>query len=263
MEYKYNGNTLMHGIGFNFSRFESILKHGILSYSESISENVKLCRNFYGHNKDDEISFVRGLYIDTKNDVNITYWHMLSGYYKYILNGISFVVEDVPFNDSDNVNKLDEVIVKDKVGVDKIRGIQIPSKYQDVLLSDVSYLFESKSCINIKNICDDYIEFMKGYGHSLDMVSYKKLISLLSSTSKAFSNCTLEDEKLLVENFNAILKTLDKYIAINMGMCFKRYFGFDVTVYQMLVYLVNKNKVDIPIYIIPYNKKNKGIKNDR
>ena len=48
-----------------------------------------------------------------------------------------------------------------------------------------------------------------------------------------------------------------------MGMCFKRYFGFDVTVYQMLVYLVNKNKVDIPIYIIPYNKKNKGIKNDR
>ena len=145
--------------------------------------------------------------------------------------------------------------MKDKVGVDKIRGIQIPSKYQDVLLSDVSYLFESKSCINIKNICDDYIEFMKGYGHSLDMVSYKKLISLLSSTSKALSNCTLGEKKMLVENFNAILKTLDKYIAINMGMCFKRYFGFDVTVYQMLIYLVNKNKVDIPIYIIPYNKK--------
>ena len=42
MEYKYNSDTLMHGVGFNFSKFESVLSHGILSLECGKAENVGL-----------------------------------------------------------------------------------------------------------------------------------------------------------------------------------------------------------------------------
>ena len=71
MEYKYNSDTLMHGIGFNFSKFESILSHGILSLECGKAENVRINRSFKGHNKDDEISMVRYLYIDAYDDFDI------------------------------------------------------------------------------------------------------------------------------------------------------------------------------------------------
>ena len=119
MEYKYNSDTLMHGIEFNFSKFESILSHGILSLECGKAENVRINRSFKGHNKDDEISMVRYLYIDAYDDFDIKLFHKEGAYYRYILNGISFIVEDVQF-ETQKAHRVDEVLVKNKIELDDL-----------------------------------------------------------------------------------------------------------------------------------------------
>ena len=50
MGYKYSDNTLIHSIGFNFARLESILKYGILSSKKAKEKNISFARNYNGYN---------------------------------------------------------------------------------------------------------------------------------------------------------------------------------------------------------------------
>ena len=87
---------------------------------------------------------VRYLYIDAYDDFDIKLFDKEGAYYRYILNGISFIVEDVQF-ETQKAHRVDEVLVKNKIELDKIKGIQISDKYKDALLEDLFYFPMSKN----------------------------------------------------------------------------------------------------------------------
>ena len=43
-------------------------------------------------------------------------------------------------------------------------------------------------------------------------------------------------------------------MAQNISACFRKKFGYDITLYDLVIFLRNKNKVNLPIYIIPYTR---------
>ena len=237
MEYKYNSDTLMHGVGFNFSKFESVLSHGILSLECGKAENVRINRSFKGRNKDDEISMVRYLYIDAYDDFDIKLSDKEGAYYRYILNGISFIVEDVQF-ETQNAHRVDEVLVKNK----------------DALLEDLFYFPMSKYYENIKNISEDYIRYMASYGYEVNINEYKNLINELRYTYNALIDASKEDIEDLEDDYEDVLADLNEYMAQNISACFRKKLGYDITLYDLVIFLRNKNKVNLPIYIIPYTR---------
>ena len=46
VNYKFNDNTLMHGIGFNPMIFEGILKYGIVSENYAKKNNITYSRKY-------------------------------------------------------------------------------------------------------------------------------------------------------------------------------------------------------------------------
>ena len=135
MGYKYSDNTLIHSIGFNFARLESILKYGILSSKKAKEKNISFARNHSGYNLDDTISAVRYIYI---NPTDYT-----SSYCKYTTSGIGFILEDVPYIydvSTRVINHSDEVLVEDNVDVSKIKAMLVPIEYRNTSLKDLNYL---------------------------------------------------------------------------------------------------------------------------
>ena len=82
--YRFGDNTIVHSIGFNPWKIESILTNGILSKSEASKNNVWYARNYFGYNFDDYISMSRPMYSNIY-DIN-------SSFYMYVPKNVSIVV---------------------------------------------------------------------------------------------------------------------------------------------------------------------------
>ena len=105
MNYKFNDDTLIHGISFNPMKLEGILKYGIVSENYARSNNIPYSKN-YNFTIDEEIKDkdrINKLIMDANKDniYLVRYLYVsddpLSAYNMYIKNGISIIIEDVPF----------------------------------------------------------------------------------------------------------------------------------------------------------------------
>ena len=105
MNYKFNDDTLIHGISFNPMKLEGILKYGIVSENYARSNNIPYSKN-YNFTIDEEIKdkdSINKLIMDANKDniYLVRYLYVsddpLSAYNMYIKNGISIIIEDVPF----------------------------------------------------------------------------------------------------------------------------------------------------------------------
>lgn len=261
MNYKYNENTLIHSIGFNFGRLESIFKYGILSCQKAKELGVPFARNYFGYNLDDMVSLIRYLYVNPM-DKN-------SAYAKYTTSGISFLVEDVNYlynKDERIINHSDEVLVHSHIPVQNIKGLLVPSAYRNVLLKDLDYLpLDSTSFLNIKNISDNLIRYLGEYGYEVDTSEYTEYILELYVTNKAISKIMDKDSLDYLElegNFKEIIKDLNEFFQVEVFICFAKILNNKrVTVMDVVNYLNNKyhsfNIYDIPIYV-----RGKGLFND-
>ena len=63
-----------------------------------------------------------------------------------------------------------------------------------------------------------------------------------------------EDIEDLEDDYEDVLADLNEYMAQNISACFRKKFGYDITLYDLVIFLRNKNKVNLPIYIIPYTR---------
>ena len=81
MEYIYNNDTLLHSIGFNFQRLESILKHGIVSLTKAKELAINYAKNYTLDGQDDN-------YISSVLYKNIDFSSNNSAYKIYIKKGI-------------------------------------------------------------------------------------------------------------------------------------------------------------------------------
>ena len=251
MGYKYSDNTLIHSIGFNFARLESILKYGILSSKKAKEKNISLARNYSGYNLDDTISAVRYIYI---NPTDYT-----SSYCKYTTSGIGFILEDVPYIydvSTRVINHSDEVLVEDNVDVSKIKAMLVPIEYRNTSLKDLNYLpLDSTSYVNVKKNCDILIDYLKDYNYEVDIDEYKSYLVELYLTNEAISKIedkSGEDYCELENNFRELVFELNEFFKTEIFICFAKFFNNNNVTLMDLVNYINDKYYHLPIYDIPF-----------
>ena len=247
MYYNYNENTLLHGIGFDLAKFDSISKHGLLSKKAAGNFGIDMARVFSAYNGDDTISMVRYGYINKYADN--------SAYNKFIKKGISFIVEDVDYIydvDKRVINSVDEVLVEDSISIDKFNGILLPEEYAYASLEDLPmFNMKSNHYKNINDTCNNLIKFISSLGYTLsneEKTLYKSLsYSLLSSlevTKKDKELSSLEKE-LIREDKLALAEFMSSLV--HKAFCKELNCDF-VTLYDAVEYL-NFNNLNLDIYV--------------
>lgn len=179
--YNDNHNSLMHGIGFNVYRLESILTHGILSQNEAFKRGISFARSHSGYNLDDTISLVSTMYTDP-TDLN-------SAYYNYIEKGVSLVVNpNIKYISNKNerfMNRPDEVLVEGKIDVKDIEKVVVPERYANSKIEELPILARNTyNYQNIKNMTNSLLHYFS------DKISYdseyvKELLDELKLTLNA------------------------------------------------------------------------------
>lgn len=246
--YNYGENTLLHSVGFNPYKIESVLKHGILSKNEAEKQNISFTKNYFGYNFDNFISMVRYMYVNF-DDEN-------SSYNKYARKGVSFIVEnqDFVYNQSNACfNYPDEVFVKDKVPVENIVGVSVPKKYLSYELKDLSMIpLKSSSYLNIKHTCDDLIGYLLSINYKVNKDEYNIYLREIYNTVIALEKDITNHD--LQEDF------MDSKLALNEFMAEQVNSAFDIllnkentTLEEMLFYIIRRNR-ELDIYSIDIDK---------
>lgn len=241
--YNYNDNTLIHTIGFDLYKLESILNNGILSQKEAKKKQISYSKNYYGYNFDEYISLVRYLYVNFEDSNSV--------FVKSMPKGISFLIENQPFiydQKEQYFNHSDEVFVKDKVDRRNIKGLLIPNKYQDYLLKDLPILpLKSTSYVNLKHCCDNIIKYLESYSYQVDYKTYNAILSEMYLTLELMKK---EEDSSLLEDYNEVKYTLDDFIAGEVQKCFNKLLTKqDVTLMDAINYINNKT-LKLPLYFI-------------
>lgn len=247
MYYNYNENTLLHGIGFDLAKFDSICKNGLLSKNTADKLGIDIARVFSAYNGDDAISLVKYGYIN-KYDNN-------SAYNKFIKKGISFIVEEVDYIydvEKRVINSVDEVLVENTISTDKFTGILLPEEYANSSLEDLPmFNMKSNHYKNINDTCNNLIKFISSLGYIIndeEKALYKSLsYSLLSSlevTKKDKELSSLEKE-LIREDKLALAEFMSSLV--HKAFCIKLDCDF-VTLYDAVEYL-NSNNLNLDIYV--------------
>lgn len=240
--YKYNDNTLIHSVGVNFCDIESIMKNGIVSSKYGEEHGIDINRNYLGSNLEDTISCIRYLYVN--KDIED------SAYNRYVPNGISFLIEDTPFiadKDERFIHRSDEVLVKDYIPKENIKGILVPERLINTDLEDLSYIREDSTSYSlIKHRVDsisDYINSISGI--SCDFEDYYRELYYLSEEAKNAS----EDEKSdIFEEFKDVIKDLNYEIGLDYEKCFSKVLNkTDINILDIVNY-INSNTLNLSIY---------------
>ena len=252
--YKYNENTLIHSPGVDFATIESIMKNGIMSSKYGIEHGISVNRNYLGSNLNDTISCIRYLYVN--KDVED------SAYNRYVPNGISFLIEGVPFISDKNerfIHRSDEVLVKDFIPKENIKGILVPEELIDIDLEDLPYIREDASSYElVKHRADGanvYITNATDMGN--DYNDYYRELYFLSEDANNDSDMSLEERK---EEFRDVISDLNYVIGLDYHKCFSKVLGKeDVDVLDIVKY-INSKTLNLPIYVEKMKKVKKVVR---
>ena len=246
--YNYGDNTLLHSVGFNPYKIESVLRYGILSKNESERQNIPFTKSYLGYNFDNFISMVRYMYVNF-DDEN-------SSYNKYARKGVSFIVEnqDFIYNQNDMYfNYSDEVFVKDKVPVENIVGISVPKKYLSYELKDLPMIpLKSSSYLNIKHTCDDLIGYLSSINYKVNKDEYNIYLKEIYNTVLALEKDTADHN--LQNDFMDSKLALNEFIAEQVNLAFDVLLKTEnCNLEEMLGYIIERTR-NLDIYPIDIDK---------
>ncbi|MBQ6282805.1 MAG: hypothetical protein IJK66_04670 [Bacilli bacterium] len=240
--YRYGEDTLLHSIGFNPYKLESILRNGILSKKQADSIGVALTKNYFGYNFDDKVSMTRPMYSNSEDPTSILY--------TWVPKSISFIVENQDFIYDTNdayYNHSDEVFVQDIVPSKNIVGLIIPEKYQNYLISDLPMIaIKSTSYANIKGTCDELINYLRTMNHEIDKDEYKELLRELHLTITELNGDRENDE--LKEDFLDIKIAINEFIARETQIAFDKVLKKEGTTLIDMVTYINDKTLGLPFY---------------
>lgn len=254
MTYKFNNDTLIHSIGFNPMKLEGILKYGIISTNYAKRNGiVNYSKNYNFTLEDSNINLSVNKLLEEANMNNIylvRYLYVsddpLSAYNMYVKNGISFIVEDVPFIYDKNIELLkrsDEVIVKDYISKDNITSIMIPTYYENMRLDEVPMI--PNNILNYNFVVDSVrslLSYLEGYNYSAD---FSEIYSLLEDLKIAcisvnsLNKASLDYDEAL-SDYKEIISEVNEILSENVYLCFSKLLGKEATVMDMVIYINSK-----------------------
>jgi len=254
MKYPYNDNTLFHSVGFNLERMTSILDYGILSKNEALKNNITYSNNYLNFKSDDDISLTRYLYINPNVE--------LSSYNLYLKRGIAFIVEDVDFiydKDDTLIHRSDEVLVKKKIPLDKIKGITIPLEYYNLTLDKLPIIpFNITSYNALKLISDNYVAYLKNNNHNIDRNYYLELFQDIRLTNNAIASLKNKnidnndiDYKESILYYKELMGELNEFLALESFICFSKILKKEATLIDTINYIMSNHK-KLEIYNVPF-----------
>jgi len=269
MDYNYKDDTLLHSVGFNLQRFESILKYGIVSKNYASKDGIDYAKNYAINNQNnDYISLVR------VGDINLDNYE--TSYWIHTKIGINFIVEDVNYVSDRKelfIHRIDEVLVKDNISIDKIKGIAIPLEYQNKILNDDSFGIIPLDVTTYKFVYDitvNYLSFLKSHYPKLKLdnilfelktVYFNEIyytnnaIKMLEENAKrTFDNSKIleyvAEKNELMQNYREILKDLNEFLNSLTYTVFSKILDKEPTLIDVINYLSNNQFM---IYQIPYD----------
>lgn len=275
-------NACLHGIGWDFSKLESILDNGILSKYAASSENINISRNFNGNNSDMWISV-----IDSKDIIkngsayelfiknNIVFYAFVSDYHKGVLKKSEAYSSGLPYNSG---LYEDESFVFNKIPKENIFGFIIPKGMMDTPLKDLYYLYCSHNFESLDERVNSYRNYIINItGISFDDSEACKLINELKNNEVSFGklDVNIQQKKDILEGFNKMTDDytdkLNEIVASWMDFSFKMYFKLDDAETPTVGMLVNDilkrkkisfEKLDSEETIFLINNDEKQIKKD-
>lgn len=264
----FNDDTLLHAIGFNPMRLESILKYGIVSYNYAKEHNIPYSKNYNftiskTFLKDNEFGENTNEILKESNYNNIYLVRMLyvsddplSAYNLYVTKGISLVVEDIDFisdKTKEFIKRSDEVIVKDYISTKNIKGIAIPCEFYNVPLNEVSVI--ANNMMNYYYVVDNvknYIKFLQSYNYQVDIseISYLLKDFKLAACSLKSLDKNSEDYVEAMNDYKDIINEINELLAEDTYKCFTKILGEPATVLKTVAY-INKKYQNYEILDLP------------
>ena len=261
MNYKFNDDTLIHGISFNPMKLEGILKYGIVSENYARSNNIPYSKN-YNFTIDEDIKdkdSINKLIMDANKDniYLVRYLYVsddpLSAYNMYIKNGISIIIEDVPFiydKNKELLKRSDEVVVKDNINPKNITGIMIPEDYKDKPLNEVMML--PKNILNynlIKSSAIELVNYLQSNNYEVDITELSYLLKDLGIANKSVNSLSKDniDYKDALNDYKDIINDINYFLSENVYNYFSNVLGKSATVLDMVEFINNKYNKNIVI----------------
>ena len=261
MNYKFNDDTLIHGISFNPMKLEGILKYGIVSENYARTNNIPYSKN-YNFTIDEEIKDkdrINKLIMDANKDniYLVRYLYVsddpLSAYNMYIKNGISIIIEDVPFiydKNKELLKRSDEVVVKDNINPKNITGIMIPEDYKDKPLNEVMML--PKNILNynlIKSSAIELVNYLQSNNYEVDITELSYLLKDLGIANKSVNSLSKDniDYKDALNDYKDIINDINYFLSENVYNYFSNVLGKSATVLDMVEFINNKYNKNIVI----------------
>lgn len=242
----------LHGIGWDFFKLESILKHGILSPSECKKEEVITSLNYDLECKD-YVHIVPDCVVSDKRN---------TAYAKFIKKGISFyalvdkIVEGLPFSRREEAieRKLpilrgeyeDEAYVKTKIGIDSIEYVMIDEKYKNHELNTLEYF----NCNMTPKIMGEkaryYIENLKNnLGYEVNSQEIMTVIEVYNDVFVA--NKITKDVEALNRKSEYLKGMMNQIVGGYMQEAYSRVLKEEATVGKVVEYIVSKTREDYKI----------------
>lgn len=261
MNYKFNDDTLIHGISFNPMKLEGILKYGIVSENYARSNNIPYSKN-YNFTIDEDIKdkdSINKLIMDANKDniYLVRYLYVsddpLSAYNMYIKNGISIIIEDVPFiydKNKELLKRSDEVVVKENISPLNITGIMIPEDYKDKPLNEVMML--PKNILNynlIKSSAIELVNYLQSNNYEVDITELSYLLKDLGIANKSVNSLSKDniDYKDALNDYKDIINDINYFLSENVYNYFSNVLGKSATVLDMVEFINNKYNKNIVI----------------
>lgn len=261
MNYKFNDDTLIHSISFNPMKLEGILKYGIVSENYARSNNIPYSKN-YNFTIDEDIKdkdSINKLIMDANKDniYLVRYLYVsddpLSAYNMYIKNGISIIIEDVPFiydKNKELLKRSDEVVVKENISPLNITGIMIPEDYKDKPLNEVMML--PKNILNynlIKSSAIELVNYLQSNNYEVDITELSYLLKDLGIANKSVNSLSKDniDYNDALNDYKDIINDINCFLSENVYNYFSNVLGKSATVLDMVEFINNKYNKDIVI----------------
>ena len=270
MQYKFNEDTLIHGISFNPMKLEGILKYGIVSENYARNNNIPYSKNYnftIDENIKDKNSINKLIMESNKDNIYLVrYLYVsddpLSAYNMYIKNGISVIIEDVPFiydKNKELLKRSDEVVVKNNIPVANITGIMIPEDYKDKTLNEVMML--PKNILNynlIKSSAIELVNYLNQNNYEVDITELSYLLKDLGIANKSVNSLSKDniDYKEALNDYKDIINDINYFLSENVYNYFSSVLGKSATVMDMVT-LINDKCGNKEIYSLESNGKRK------